>query len=587
MSQSTTPDTATGDDLHVDLDLEAADGAGIVRIADQVLEIARTDPDRVAIVHTRRRRDGSLVHEERTYREVSDQAERLAAGLRARGVRAGTLCSFMVPPSFEALVVGVALFRVGAVFVGIEPVSHGLRRVTRCLERVGPEIFIGTRRAHLARTVFGWGKGTLRETYVVDGGWPGAIPLESVMVEQVPERPVGPDVEPGDRAVIAFTTGSTGVPKPTVLRHRNFRAMIDLVGAQWGLDEDVVDMPTFPMFWIIALAAGGRTVVPPMDFTVKGPGDADPAALLRTIDELGVGSMFGSPALLKNLSDHARDHGTTVPTLRRIVAGGAEVLGPLYAAVKDVLGEDGELYSNYGATESLPLCEIDGTTVLSETWTRTEAGEGLCVGPGLPGVQLKIIPATEDAIASLADVTPLPVGEIGEVIAKSPHISEDYYNDEPSTAANKIADPDGGIWHRLGDVGWLDDQDRLWLGGRRSHRVITPETTYLPLQVEPVVATHPAVRKAALVGVPRDGGTAAVVCIERSDGDRRSAPEVAAELRELVGRYDATQGLTEFVEVARLPVDRRHNAKIDRPALGAQLARSGPRLRTRLSAWWT
>ncbi len=569
-------ETIRTDDLLVEFDAELDDDAGVVRVADRVLEIARTDPQRVAIVHTRRRRDGSLEHQERTYREVSDQAERLAAGLRARGVREGTLCSFMVPPSFEALVVGVALFRLGAVMVGIEPVSHGLRRVTRCLARVEPEVFFGSRRAHLARTVFGWGKATLRDTYVVDGRWPGATPIDAVMVDRVPDQPTGPDVVPGDRAVIAFTTGSTGIPKPTVLRHRNFRAMIDLVSAQWGLDEDVVDMPTFPMFWIIALSAGGRTVVPPMDFTVKGPGDADPAALLRTIDELGVGSMFGSPALLKNLSDHAREHDLTAPTLRRIVAGGAEVLGPLYAAVREMLGPDGELYSNYGATESLPLCEIDGATVLSETWQRTEAGEGLCVGPGLPGVQLRIMRASEDPVATLADAELLPSGQIGEVIARSPHISEDYYRDERSTAANKIADPDGGVWHRLGDVGWLDDQGRLWLGGRVSHRVITSDRIYLPLQVEPVVSTHPAVRKAALVGVPRPSGTAAVVCFERIDGDSRSAEVVAAELRELVHRYDATRGLTEFVEVKRLPVDRRHNAKIDRPALGERLARRGP-----------
>ncbi|MTV24616.1 AMP-binding protein [Nitriliruptoraceae bacterium ZYF776] len=579
--------TARTDDLDVELDVTteidlttaSADTDGIVRIADQVLEIARTDPDRVAIVHTHRRRGGELVHERRTYREVSDQAERLAAGLRARGVQEGTLVSFMVPPSFEALVVGVALFRLGATMVGIEPVSHGLRRVTHCLARVGPEVFFGSRRAHLARTVFGWGKETLRETYVVDGTWPGAIPTDEIMVDQVPDQPVGPDVDPADPAVIAFTTGSTGMPKPTVLRHRNFRAMVDLVGDQWGLDEDVVDMPTFPMFWIIALSAGGRTVVPPMDFTVKGPGDADPAALLDTIDELGVGSMFGSPALLKNLSDHARTHGRNVPTLRRIVAGGAEVLGPLYAAVKDVLGPDGELYSNYGATESLPLCEIDGATVLSETWARTEAGEGLCVGPGLPGVQLKIVPATDDDIASLDDVTPLPSGEIGEVIAKSPHISEDYFRDPKSTAANKIADPDGGVWHRLGDVGWLDDQDRLWLGGRRSHRVITAAKTYLPLQVEPVVATHPAVRKAALVGVPIDGDVRAVVCIEREDGDRTDVEVLRSELRELVDRYPTTRGIRAFVVVPKLPVDRRHNAKIDRPALGAKIAARAARRR--------
>ena len=546
-----------------------------IRVADRVLETARADPRRIAMVQTEQGRDGVLVHHTRTYGELSERAERLAVGLRAAGIREGTLCSFMVPPSFSALVLGTALFRVGAVLVGIEPYSHGLRRVSRCLDRVGPEVFFGTPRAHLAKRLFGWGRRTVRQEFVVDGSWPGVPSMDELVVGRAPAEPEPADVEPGDPAVIAFTTGSTGHPKPTVLRQRNFAAMVELVGSQWSLGNgrDVVDMPTFPMFWIIALSAGGQVVVPPMDFTMKGPGDADPAALLRTIDERGVRSMFGSPALLRNLAEHARRESITVPSVRRIVAGGAEIQGPLYAAVREMLGPEGELYSNYGATEALPLCEIDGTTVLGETWERTERGEGLCVGPGLPGVELRIIPTTEEAIASIEDVEALPTGEIGEVIARSPHISEDYFRAPAATAANKIADPDGSVWHRLGDVGHLDEQGRLWLGGRRSHRVVTPERVYLPLQVEPVVTTHPAVRRAALVAVPRAGSLVPVVCVERSDEDRRDAATVATELRALVDRHATTRGLTEFVEVGRLPVDRRHNAKIDRPALGARLAR--------------
>ncbi len=545
-----------------------------IRVADLVLEVARADPDRVASVQTTRRRDGSLVYQERTYGELSDRAERLAVGLRAAGIREGTRCSFMVPPSFDALVLGTALFRVGAVLVGIEPFSHGLRRVTRCLERVGPEVFFGTPRAHLAKRVFGWGKSTVRQQYVVDGRWPGVKSLDDLLADTVPAEPTPSNVKPDEPAVIAFTTGSTGMPKPTVLRQRNFAAMVELVKDQWSLGDggDVVDMPTFPMFWIIALSSGGQVVVPPMDFTMKGPGDADPDALLRTIEERGVRSMFASPALLRNLSAHARKKSSTTPTARRIVVGGAEVRGPLYAAVRDMLGPDGELYSNYGATEALPLCEIDGTTVLGETWERTERGEGLCVGHALPGVELRIVPAAEEPIADIGDVEALPPGEIGEVVARSPHISEDYFRDPTATAANKIADPDGSVWHRLGDVGSLDEQGRLWLGGRRSHRVITPDKVYLPLQVEPVVETHPAVRRAALVAVPHAGSVVPVVCIER-DREDRDAAAVATELRTLLDRYDATQGLTKFADVRRLPVDRRHNAKIDRPALGATLAR--------------
>src|SRR5690606_39616444 len=254
------------------------------------------------------------------------------------------------------------------------------------LARVGPEVFFGTPEAHLARALFGWGRGSVRTSIVVGPPIPGVRSLASLERPWLAD-PRPPDVSPDDPAVIAFTTGSTGRPKPTVMTHRNLSAMIRGVGEQWGLPTNggVVDMPTFPMFWIIGLSHGGTVVVPPMNFTTRGPAHADPAKLVQTIREHRVSSMFASPALLTNLARHCEERGTTLPTVRRIVAGGAEVTGPLYAAVKAVLPE-GELYSDYGATEALPLTEVDGTTVLTETWARTESGEGLCVGRPLPGV---------------------------------------------------------------------------------------------------------------------------------------------------------------------------------------------------------
>ena len=146
----------------------------IVPIADRVLEIARTDPYRVALISVHQRGKGDPTYRSWSYGELSRRAESLAVGLRSIGVREGTLCSFMVPPSFDAMVLGVALWRVGAVTVGIEPHSHGMRLVARCLDRVGPEVFFGTPQAHAGRVAFGWGRRTVRTKVVVGGrGLPG------------------------------------------------------------------------------------------------------------------------------------------------------------------------------------------------------------------------------------------------------------------------------------------------------------------------------------------------------------------------------------------------------------------------------
>lgn len=545
----------------------------IVRIADDVREIARTDADRVALVHAQ---DIPLLgrrYRRYTYRELSDKAESLAVGLRRIGVREGTLCSFMVPPCFDAVVLGVALWRIGAVIVGIEPHSHGMRQVARCLRRVGPEVFIGTPQAHAGRVVFGWGRGTIRTNVVVGPlAPPGMHTLDSLCDDRVGE-PVQGDVAPEDLAVVAFTTGSTGEPKPTAMRHRNLAAMVALVTGHWGFGDgrEVVDMPTFPMFWIIGLSTGGTVVVPPMDFALKGPGDADPAKLLRTIDECGVRSMFGSPALLMNMARYAADHDVTAPSLRRIVCGGAEVPGPLFAAVKSMLGPDGEMYSDYGATEALPVAEIAGETVLAETWKATEDGAGVCVGTPLPGVEVRIVAVTDGPIGSWDDAVEMPTGEIGEVVARSPHISEDYYEAPAATEANKIPDP-AGVWHRLGDTGYLDDSGRLWVCGRHSHRVVTPGGVAYPLCCEPVFNTHPAVSRSALVGVDRGSGVEATLVVERNTDVDITEAALRRELLALAAEREATCLVKAVAFVARIPVDRRHNAKIDRPALARSLS---------------
>jgi acyl-CoA synthetase (AMP-forming)/AMP-acid ligase II len=559
-----------------------------VDIADRVRAIAAADPDRVALVHATKRPGGRVRYRRHTYRELSDRAESLAVGLRELGVAEGTLCSFMVPPGIDAMVLGLALWRVGAVVVGIEPHSHGLRKVATCLAKVGPEVFFGTPRAHAGRRAFGWGRGTVRKSVVVGRiGLPGRPTLRSLERHPVPAEPAQGTVAPADPAVIAFTTGSTGAPKPTLLRQRNLAAMMDLVLGHWGYTDgrEVVDMTTFPMFWIIGLSAGGTVVVPPMDFTLKGPGDADPAPLVRTIRECGVRSLFASPALLTNLAAHAAAEGITLDSVERIVAGGAEVPGPLFAATKAVLGPKGEVYSDYGATEALPATEIAGSEVLGAatdgegdggTWAATERGAGLCVGRPLPGVEVRIVAIDDGPIRSWADATELPAGEIGEVVVRSPHVSEQYHDQPRSDEENKIPDPTGQ-WHRIGDTGYLDGDGRLWLGGRRSHRVVTDAGVAYPLCVEPVVNAHPAVRRSALVGLAdAEGRRRAVVAVElqpEAGGDRAAT---VAELERRTAAHESTRLVDRVVVVDRLPVDRRHNAKIDRPRIAADLARRGP-----------
>lgn len=544
----------------------------IMDLPDRIRRIAREDPTRLALIHEHRGIGPFRRTTTTTYAELSRRAESVAVGLRELGVREGALCQFMIPPCEDALVTSLALWRIGAVMVGIEPHSHGLRNVTRSIARVGPEFFFGTPEAMAGKALFGWGRGTVRQSVVVGPSWyPGRPTLRSL------ERPVHgdphlPDVEADDPCVIAFTTGSTGTPKPTVMTHRNLTTMIDGVADQWNLAAhgDVIDMPTFPIFWIIGLFHGGTVVVPPMDFALHGPGSADPAKIVATIRDHDVASFFGSPAILGNLSRYCNDNGITLDSVRRIVAGGAEVYGPLYAAVRQMI-PNGEIYSNYGATEALPVSEIAGAEVLAETWPRTEAGEGLCVGNPLAHLDVEIIDIVDGRIATMADARVLGRGEIGEVIVRGPHISDRYWNAPEDMADNKIVDGETR-WHRQGDTGWIDESGRLWVCGRRSQRVVTADRTYFPLCTEPVFNTHPDVVRSALVGVGDGAERRAVLVVEVRPEARGDTDRIAADLAGIAESHDSTRGLDRFEFIPHIPLDKRHNAKIDRPALAAGLA---------------
>jgi acyl-CoA synthetase (AMP-forming)/AMP-acid ligase II len=130
--------------------------------------------------------------------------------------------------------------------------------------------------------------------------------------------------------------------------------------------------------------------------------------------------------------------------------------------------------------------------------------------------------------------------------------------------AGKIVDGET-IWHRTGDLSWIDEQGRIWFCGRKSQRVITGAGTIFTVQVEQVFNVVPGVGRTALVGVGPRGAQRAVLCVELAPDADRAAVESA-----LYGRraeFDIAAGVSEFLFHPGFPVDIRHNAKIGREKL--------------------
>jgi olefin beta-lactone synthetase len=551
----------------------------IFNLADVTLDIARCDPERVAVVElSGRNADGTRRYREHTYRELSDDVESVAAGIRELGIVERTRTVFMAPPSYEACVAGLALTRVGATTVWIDP-SVGYFNVAERLHRLAVEAFVGPPIAHLGRMAFGWGPRLLAKAISVGGRFPGSRGIAALR-----RRPMitAPAVHADDPAAIMYTTGSTGPAKPALYAHRQLCAIFRTVHRVWRFDEIggvPIDMPIFPAFFAVGLSAGGTIVIPPIDYVRQGPADVDPRALLEVIRDRGVQTLFASPVILDNLARLGAEHGERAPSLRSVISGGA----PLYADVVGPLREmtGGEVYADYGATEALPVTEIAAGDALGETFEATASGAGLCVGAPLPGVEVKIVEIEDGPISNLGRARELATGAIGEIIARAPHISPSYADDIASTRKNKIADAFGGVWHRLGDAGYLDAQGRVWCCGRIGHRIALPSGPLFPLMCEPIFDAHPSVRRSGLVGVPVHGATPTiipVICVELVDHAKRGDRDALRDqLLRMAAAHPTTRQIHHVLFHPRLPVDPRHNSKIERPALARWAADHLPR----------
>ncbi len=382
-------------------------------------------------------------------------------------------------------------------------------------------------------------------------------------------------VAAADPAAIIFTTGSTGPPKGVLYRHGNFFEQVSQLQEFYGIEPGEIDLPGFPLFGLFNCAMGVTTVIPDMDPT--RPARVDPRNIIEAVNDWQVTQAFGSPAIWNRVGRHCEAlGGVRLPTLKRVLSAGAPVPAHVLLRMVACMASDGDVHTPYGATEALPVASIAASEVLNETSERTRHGAGVCVGRRFSGIQWKVIQIVDGPIAKLSDTVELPPGEIGELIVRGAVVTTEYATRREANRLGKILDGER-VWHRMGDVGYLDDRERFWFCGRLAHRVLTAAGPMYTERCEAIFNNHAAIYRSALVGVGPAGTQRPVIICEpwpgRMPKNRRGRQRLLSELAEVGRSSPLTESIRDFFLHPSLPVDIRHNAKIFREKLAPWAAR--------------
>ena len=517
-----------------------------MNVAHLLISQSTLRPRAPAIVERSGRRSRSI-----TFESLDVRSAQASAMLSARGIGAGDAVLVFVPMSIELYVALIALLRIGAVATFLDP-SAGREHISRCCEILPPAGMIAISRAHLLRLTTPALR-IIRRSFTVGFPLPGADRWEH-LTRHAPFVQITPRAS-DDGALVTFTSGSTGRPKAAVRSHGFLAAQHAALQPAIDLAPGQVDLATLPIFTLVNLASGVTSVI--ADTDLKRPGSVRPAPVLRQVLEHHVTRTVASPAFLECLLKSP----SVVPAMQkldRVYTGGAPIFPGLMKRLQQALPQ-AQVVAVYGSTEAEPIAHVAWQDITAQDLAAMFNGRGLLAGHPDPQIDLRIVRATWGQ--PLANMTCEQLNSItcteaepGEIVVTGPHVLRGYLNGEGDSQTK--CSVDGNVWHRTGDAGYLDERGRLWLLGRAQAKIVDEHGTLYPFTVECAASQNQGLRRSALV--QHQGKRLLVV-----EADNGASSHLLQQITDTL----AWARLHEVRLIRRIPVDKRHNAKIDYAAL--------------------
>lgn len=536
-------------------------------LCHHLVDVADNFPNDLAVA-VQKRKSGRFNYQELTFSQLNKSSDKIAFALNQYGLKAGDKAVLMVSPSLDFFRLTFALFKAGIILILVDP-GMGTKNLKQCFLESKPDAFIGISKAHLARRLFNWGSETIKHNITVAGcGLWGGISLTKLLKKYPTEHSYSIlKLEERQKAAILFTSGSTGTPKGVVYTHQMFEAQISVLKNDYQIKHGERDLATFPLFSLFGPALGMASIIPDMD--ASKPILANPNNLFAAIKKYHCSNLFVNPALMDVLGKAGMTQGMKLPSLQRVISAGAPATIEAIKRFSKLLNKEVEILNAYGATESLPVSHIESRQLL-QTELISETGGGICVGKAVSGIDIAIIKITEEIINKWNEKLKLPHYEIGEIVVKGPQVSASYYHCPQATEQAKIQDG-STIRHRMGDLGYIDKFGKLWMCGRKTHRVEAVindiDKTFYSICCERIFNTHQEVKRTALVAINDDGKTKPLLVVELLKKPDNSPLKLFNELKFTAKRHQQTTGIEQFLIHPSFPMDIRHNAKIFREKL--------------------
>lgn len=523
-------------------------------VSDYIYQVSREFPDNYAVLHP----------EKVTYKEFQRNIDIITNGLTNLGIKKGHQILFLVKPGEIMFSLVFAVLRIGAIPVMIDP-GMGAKAMSKALEKIRIEVFIGEPKAHLLRVLFP----ALFKSVFCYLSTSKTMMLPSKNLGSVLANDWKPSKSaialPSDNAAIFFTSGSTGPAKAVLYKNSMLHAQIKILRDHFGYEEGEIDCCTFPLTSLLVMCLGLTIVFADMNMTK--PASLNPEKLINNINENGCTHLFCSPMVLKKLSAYGIENKISLPSLKRIMSAGAIVPFGILNEIRYLLSDEAEIHTPYGSTEALPVSDITHKQLFHVYDSNKENNDGICIGYPVPGAKVKIIEITNDEIDDIADVNEVDSPNVGEIIVLGPQVTQDYLG-QKNPKLSKIRENESSYWHRMGDLGKIDSEGRIWYCGRKSQSVVTENEILFTTKTEMIFNKHKLINRTALIGIKIENKTyyRPSICIEPVRNlSRKEKKQVVRELTLIATEHNL--GINTFYFYNTFPVDPRHNAKINREKL--------------------